>query len=202
MTIHPTSVSKALPHNLYKPLCDIHHRTMNNAKSRENLLDATRGIIRVQPAPFGHSFDPFITYRSDWWQREACVQIRRYLGRECDYGMGMEADGWNENLEIWPFTEISNCQPELEEGVQVLIGATAFEKVAFADREIGEAWRLEFCWIHPFYRSKQLLTKAWPHYIERYGAFLISHPISPSFQKHLQKVNHPMTKEDFLKLRK
>ncbi|MGF7218634.1 hypothetical protein GGR92_004813 [Spirosoma lacussanchae] len=61
--------------------------------------------------------------------------------------------------------------------------------VHFLQNESG--WYLNWAWIHPYARGEGLIQKAWPSFVQRYGTFAISLPISPAMKRLLAKVNHP-----------
>lgn len=162
----------------------------------DNYLEASRGVIKPLLAPPDRNFDLPITKHSEFWQREYCVQIRRYLGLECNCGMNMVSDGWDETIEIWPLTETSFSQPEQECGVETMIGAVCFQKIDYEG--IGLIWCMEFCWIHPFYRSRGLLRGKWSHFERKYKTFAVGRPLSKSMEAFLQNVGYPMNREDFI----
>jgi hypothetical protein len=47
---------------------------------------------------------------------------------------------------------------------------------------------LEWVWIHPYYRGRGLLKKAWPVFIDLYGNFAIEPPLSHAMQGFVKKV--------------
>ncbi len=141
-------------------------------------------IIRPQKAKINYQFDSWITTNSPTWQKKSLVQIRRYQAIECNDGFFMdESDQCWKQIEIYPFIdefydEKRNIMREW------LIGGACFYK------EDDDTVDLHFCWIHPFYRNKGLLKKAWPIFKKRFGHFSISEPISKSFQGFLYSIGH------------
>lgn len=61
------------------------------------------------------------------------------------------------------------------------IGATCFRK-----REAS--MRMEWVWFHPFFRSKGLLTDAWPMFKARHGEFQCCPPLSRAMHGFLEKM--------------
>lgn len=63
------------------------------------------------------------------------------------------------------------------------LGACGFSPIM--DRAPGvpaAAWMLDWVWLHPFFRRRGLLAKAWPLFEAKYGKFLILAPLSPAMQ--------------------
>jgi len=63
------------------------------------------------------------------------------------------------------------------------LGACGFSPIT--DRAPGvpaAAWILDWVWLHPFFRRKGVLTKAWPQFEAKYGDFLILAPLSPAMK--------------------
>ena len=151
--------------------------------------DISNGIIRPQLAPESKKFDAPINGSSAEWQRQACVQIRRYQSRECQDGMSMDTspECW-ENVEVWPMTE--TYYPDEENNFEGLIGAIGFEKNVEYAYLSEKQTVLQFCWIHPFHRNKGLLKKQWPKLLKSYGPFLVSPPKTNQMQGFLKSVGY------------
>ena len=147
-----------------------------------------QGLVEPQLARLGIDYPDWITVDSPEWQREACVQIRRYQSRECKDGMSMDTSFacWL-NVEVRVFKDrFYDKSDRCREGI---IGAVGFEKnVLFDDGKKRHI--LQFCWIHPFYRREGLLKQAWPEFLKKFGSFLVSTPRSPSMVRILQKVGY------------
>ncbi len=53
--------------------------------------------------------------------------------------------------------------------------------------EYEDGYELDWVWIHPFFRNRGLLKKAWKEFEHRFGAFTVSPPWSPSMKAFLAK---------------
>lgn len=153
---------------------------------KKNCRRVNESVIEPQVARYGLKFQTWIDIRSPQWQREACVQLRRYQSRECDDGMSMDASSecWVK-VECRAFSEkIYKPDGRMRMG---LIGAVGFERdVVFEDgRKLNV---MQFAWLHPFCRNKGFVKSAWPEFIRRFGKFYVSTPRSPSMQALLKQV--------------
>lgn len=157
------------------PVEDVHMQYYHEVES---------GILRVITAPEGEFFDPVITIESPAWQKEACVALRRYLGRECDCGMQ-----WDSSDVAW---KDATVHPLTVPGIQIhnscktsqgLIGMVVFDKDSAGNHFLTAAW------IHPFYRRKGRLRHIWSSLVHHYGQFAVEDP-SSNMQKFLKSVDH------------
>ena len=146
--------------------------------------EADAGIVRVVTAPEGDSFDPVITHRSPDWQKEACVALRRYLARECNYGMKWDASytAWK-GVEVHPLIIPGFTVLERNETAEGLVGIIMF------GHDGDGKYALSSVWIHPFYRRKGLLEKSWHGLVARYGQFPVEQP-NANMQAFLKRVEH------------
>lgn len=144
---------------------------MNNAEYKHYIDARHKWMICPVPAKKGRYFDKEITINSPMWQKEACVQIRRYLAMDNDYGMSWDTSdgGWNNVIAI-PFIK-TNFSMDGGNGREVMIGCAAFE-------QRHDKSSLEFIWIHPFFRNTGLVKDSYKNWLDRFGEFHISHPIS------------------------
>ena len=152
--------------------------------------------IRPLKALSNKNFDQWVTSMSPKWQRKHIVMIRRYQKYECNDGGSM-----NTSNELWrgiqAFT-FTDKYFDRKKGTyrEWLIGSACFKRYEYGVR-------LDFCWLHPFWRNKGLLKKTWPQFIERFGNFYLSRPISREPLKNLSlfRKSH-FTKEYCQKFRK
>ena len=129
------------------------------------------------------NFDQWVTSKSPKWQRKHIVMIRRYQKYECDDGCIMDtSDKLWEEIQAFTFTD---TYFDKKKGVyrEWLIGSACFYRYKYG-------MQLDFCWLHPFWRNKGLLRDSWPQFIERFGNFYLSRPISKSMQGFLNSVNY------------
>lgn len=149
-----------------------------------NYIDATEERnIRALKAKSGFRFDKCITMKSPTWQKNSMVQIRRYLGLECNYGCNMDAsDHCWDGVEVYPVIEgfYDNKKQEWRErAVCGVCMSTSFGCVV-----------LEFCWIHPFYRNQGKLKKLWPELEAKYGWFYVMPTVTKTMQAFLKSVGY------------
>ena len=146
------------------------------------------GMIEPQLARKGRFFEKWVTVLSPEWQREACVQIRRYQSRECDDGMLMDT-----SVSCWKNTEVRTvCQRFYDNNQtcrQGLVGAVAFERDVMFEDGIQRPM-LQFCWLHPFYRGKGKLKRLWPEFEPRFGSFVVSEPRSHAMTRFLLSIGY------------
>ncbi len=140
--------------------------------------------IIPQKPPVGKQFEEWVTIDSPEWQRLPIVQFRRYLGIECDYGMSFDAsDECWEKLEVHTITDRYYDEDECAMK-SWLVGAICMV------REESQS-RLGWAWIHPFWRNKGKLEKAYQNIKNRFNeGFYIERPVSPSMIGALRKLNH------------
>lgn len=66
------------------------------------------------------------------------------------------------------------------------IGACCFRWREFKDAPAS--WFMDWMWLHPYFRSRGHLTRAWPLFTTRYGDFHCATPLSHSMKAFLAKV--------------
>ena len=66
-----------------------------------------------------------------------------------------------------------------------VVGAVYFFTHNYSD--IGPHRTLSVVWIHPYYRGRGLLRKAWPYLWGAEGPFLVEPPLSPAMKGFLRK---------------
>jgi hypothetical protein len=160
------------------------------AKEREQAdwLEACKGIIRPQKPDLGLSFDEWITEHSPVWQRRAVVQIRRYLAKECEYGMNFDvSDSSWDGLQFYPFFDDYHDDATSTLRQHIIGGA------GFLPEDDG--YNLEFCWVHPFWRNQGRLRRAWTLFEERFGVFSVEPPISNAMEGALKSIKRQQIQE-------
>lgn len=144
---------------------------------------AMEKILRPQTAANGKSFDRWITYSSAEWQRVAAVQLTRYLSLETKIRQDLSecANAWQENqTAVYSIVETVSC-PKGDDR-QAMVGMITFHQ--FDTNPI-----LYHCYLHPFFRGKGLMKKAWLEIQKRYPRFEIEEPISAAMGRFLQSVD-------------
>jgi hypothetical protein len=66
------------------------------------------------------------------------------------------------------------------EDVFPCVGACCFRK--------WKDWTMQFAWLHPYFRRRQLLTAAWPQFEQEFGRFKLEPPLSPEMESGCAKV--------------
>jgi hypothetical protein len=73
------------------------------------------------------------------------------------------------------------------ESPRLWVGACVFCKRSFDDIE-GEIEVLEWIWLHPYFRGKDILKEQWPTLRKNHGDFLVERP-GPAMRNFLMKHN-------------
>ncbi|MES2671359.1 MAG: hypothetical protein V4673_13210 [Pseudomonadota bacterium] len=143
----------------------------------------TEKIIRPQKPRSGFEFDLWVTKKSAHWQRKHFVQIRRYQAIECNDGMFMTTsdDCWRDFV---AYSFLEDYYDKKTDSLKCWLVGTA----GFTDNDTEKV--LEYCWIHPFWRGRGLLRRAWPKFSERFGPFHVSHPHSSAMRGFLTSVGY------------
>lgn len=146
--------------------------------------DATRYmVLRPQNAPLGKKFDEWINAFSPKWQRVAVVQLTRYLSLETGYRQDAEdyVETWLENhTEVFSITHCIYCKDGRER--DALVGILTFHK-------FNSVPVLYHCYIHPFFRSKGIMAKAWERVKLKFPHFEVEPPVSPAMERFMKKVD-------------
>lgn len=132
---------------------------------------------------------PFrITNKSLKQHRMAVYKIARFFRKEFGYDFVQyhyeEKDDETKSVAfLW-------VHPEAVFSVQDFrvpcIGATCFR---WRKWEEFEGWAMQWIWMHPFYRRKGLLTKAWPKFRKEFGEFKVEPPLSDAMRAFLAKID-------------
>lgn len=71
-----------------------------------------------------------------------------------------------------------------------IYGACCFDEIQFG--ELQSIWRLEWIWLHPFFRHRGNLKKHWEFLEIECGDFLIKRPLSNDMKSFIEKTegNH------------
>ena len=107
----------------------------------------------------------------------------RYFKNEMRFDhIQYEADSHKSNCIGFLFTEsaMDLCVDESKPMPTRCFGGCLFEK------NHGK-WKLCWIWIHPFFRNRGYLTRAWTTFDNEFGKFEVEKPLSYSMDKFLQK---------------
>lgn len=69
---------------------------------------------------------------------------------------------------------------------QRIFGACCFRWRTWDDVPAG--WTLDWIWMHPFFRARGHLRKAWPKFEQKYGKFYLQRPSSCAMESFLKKI--------------
>lgn len=126
-----------------------------------------------------HSIHKAIEQLAYYFKREGRFDFIQYTANE---------DRHNKNCHgyIWIDTDWEDT---------FAVGAATFRFLADVDQI--QNWSMQWVWMHPYYRCKGLLSKAWPHFVEYYGKdFHCEPPLSFEMQRFLKKMNHKFTEQE------
>jgi hypothetical protein len=116
--------------------------------------------------------------------REAVVRFARYFRRE----FGYDTIQYSERYEADP----DQCQAFLfgDQGYpeKTFFGACCFRYRHYRDSE--PMWALQWAWLHPYMRSKGILKRNFPLFVERFGKIWIEPPLSSAMAGFIEK-HHP-----------
>lgn len=128
-------------------------------------------VIRPYYGQKGKIFDTWINHKSPQWQRLGVMQLKRYLSQEELYqpqDLVKYADCWEEiKTEALSITDFITDKNNIER--PVLIGYILFH--TFRKNPV-----LDSCYIHPSYRKRGLMKKAWEEAKIRYPKFEVDQP--------------------------
>lgn len=51
-------------------------------------------------------------------------------------------------------------------------------------------WSMDWVWLHPYFRHRGHLRKAWPMFVKKYGDFEVEEPWSAGMEKFLSAIQH------------
>jgi|TARA_R110000824_G_scaffold41169_5_gene122734 hypothetical protein len=69
----------------------------------------------------------------------------------------------------------------------VAYGAIEFEPCNYTNLiEKGCEWQLAWVWFHPYMRNRGHLSAAWDYFLERFGNFWVTRPLSSDMKKFLE----------------
>lgn len=74
---------------------------------------------------------------------------------------------------------------ELNRYPRVWTGACCFRWREF--KGVGPRWAMQWMWLHPYYRGKGILGRAWDNFHELHGNFFCEPPFSTAMEAFLRK---------------
>jgi hypothetical protein len=128
------------------------------------------------------------TGRSDVWcvrhdspkrERAAVEQYAKYFRREFQYDF-VQYSADEEPLADRAFLFV----PDPWGWGQRTVGACCFRR----REDSGGSWfALAWIWLHPYWRSRGLLSNAWSYFVHRFAPFRVEPPLSPAMQGFLRR---------------
>jgi len=131
-----------------------------------------------------------VTKYSDEHIRQQLELFARYFKKEFKYNsIQYEANEhlFDENrYSGFLFSELARDRLEEDTpSVFRLFGGGCFRWREYKDHK--PTWVLDWIWIHPFFRHRGHLHKHWKFMRDRYGDFLVEHPLSADMEKFIEK---------------
>lgn len=75
-----------------------------------------------------------------------------------------------------------------------IIGGGCFRKREWKD--LPNAWAMQWIWLHPYFRRKGILTRAWPVFTAMFGPFDVEEPVSNAMDHFLAGKPHVCRKSN------
>ncbi len=75
-----------------------------------------------------------------------------------------------------------------------IAGACTFRLREYANR--APTWAMQWMWLAPPYRRRGILTRHWPSFIARFGAFRLERPLSDAMRAFAARMGIPEKEED------
>jgi hypothetical protein len=115
--------------------------------------------------------------------RMPVFKIATYFHREMGFDFGQYS---TDQLSTTDSAFLFVYTPDID--VYFGIGAACFRWIKC--RDAPACYSLEWAWIHPFFRRHRFLSQAWPHFVQRFAPFHVSHPRSEAMQSFLNKIGY------------
>ncbi|MEM5372841.1 hypothetical protein V4C53_43530 [Paraburkholderia azotifigens] len=137
-----------------------------------------------------------VTYASPVGLRQALETLARYFKRELGFDfMQYGADETPASKGYIPYEAYLFYEPAYDRQThwdqrlsQRIFGACCFRQRQTDGRDAS--WSLDWAWMHPYFRRRQHLTRAWITFEQRYGAgFHVEPPLSLGMEAFLNAMN-------------
>ncbi len=116
-------------------------------------------------------------------QRRAVWTMATYFRREFEYdGVQYGHEGKDDDREATAFLFTSGADHENKE---IVFGACCFRYRRYSDGSTP-GWALQWIWMHPYARSKGILSSAWPLFRKRFGNFAVERPLSQAMDAFMK----------------
>lgn len=145
--------------------------------------------------PVSEAFDVgseiiFVEKDSDKYLRDHLESFARYFKKEFKY----DYIQYEANEHLFESTKYSGflfsemARDKLEEDKETpyrLYGGGCFRWQTFENG--SSKWKLDWIWLHPFFRHRRKLSKQWQTFKEKYGSFDIEKPLSADMERFVKK---------------
>jgi hypothetical protein len=130
------------------------------------------------------SYKMAVEKMAKFFQREMHFDFPQYLAseysRNYDYPRDVKTDA-DLRAFLWYENDLFNRGPN----EWPIIGAAGFRFKRLKD---GDAWVIDWVWMHPYERRRGHLKTAWPFFLSMFGNFRITRPVSASMVKFVRRM--------------
>jgi hypothetical protein len=144
------------------------HPLVKQIHDEEQEIEALES--KIQAADLKRTYPLQVTRRSPLRLRKVVERFAIYFMREFDYPIQQFHARENGGYTAYLLTGFRSRRSP------VWAGACCFRPESFADRGYGET--LRWIWLHPYCRTKGILTEIWPALKENHGDFFVEPPLS------------------------
>lgn len=122
--------------------------------------------------------------------KQAARILGYYFRRENNYDFAPYEFAYHDNKPI----ELVLFLKEQHSYSYHVMGCVEFDHGQFYNC-IPKGWMLAWAWMHPYYRGKGCVSKAYPHLLDRYGDFYFQTPFSKTMHHLILKCGSDSQKE-------
>jgi len=124
-------------------------------------------------------------------QRNVVEKLAYYFRREFGYGFPQYSADDPAGAVAYLFLDPMRAgKPAGRHTLTVPIGAACFRKRRYTNLD-KEVWVLDWVWLHPYQRNKQVLSENWEFFVKKFGNdFHVERPLSKSMEAFLTKKGH------------
>lgn len=145
---------------------------------RIDLNDAPREFASTSNAPVT------VTWKSPLKLRREVERFAIYFRREFNYDFMQFVATEEPKNDERPYAAYLFTN-ELHEHPRVWVGGCCFRWREF--KGLDARWGMQWMWLHPYYRGKGILGRAWNKFKELHGNFFCEPPFSPAMEAFLRK---------------
>lgn len=156
-------------------------------------MDKTNRLTIEMPFVVESARKPLVeVHRTSPKKHRAAVEtVARYFKREFQYD-SLQYSAENDDAIAFLFIDPDTMRVDQRERWHLLArGAICFRQRPLPDHEIV-TWRLDWVWLHPYFRNAGVLDRHFDLFEKRFGDFFIGAPLSNSMKRFLEKRNFPV----------